>query len=346
MAATIRDGVPAQCMQTDETVQNMDKDAAQHLEAIVPAELDGQRFDRVLAKLFDAYSRSWLQRAIRDGLASVNNHPARPRDPVNEGDHVRVVAIPTPRQDWVGQSIPLNILYQDDDVIVIDKPADLVVHPGAGNHDQTLANALLHHDPGISVVPRAGVVHRLDKDTSGLMVVARNLASHAKLVAALSAHQVTREYYAIVAGRPTAGGTIDAPIGRSRTQRTRMAVTNTGKPARTHYRIAERFRLHTALSVQLETGRTHQIRVHLTHQGFPIIGDATYRGRTQNPRGTGAAVNEAIGELPRQALHAIRLSFAHPATGEDMSFDSPLPAAIVRVRELLREDIEHHGTTE
>ena len=304
----------------------------------VPEELAGQRFDRTLAQLFPDYSRGWLQRAIRDGAATLDGRVVRPRDAVTAGATVVLTVQPAPTQAWTPQAIRLAILYEDDDIIVVDKPAGLVVHPGAGNADQTLANALLHHDPELTNIPRAGVVHRLDKDTSGLMVVARSLRAHTRLVAALSAHDVTREYLALVAGSPTAGGTIDAPLGRSRTHRTRMAVINGGKPARTHYRIAERFRYHTALALHLETGRTHQIRVHLTHIGYPIIGDRVYRGRTQAPSGTSPEVVDEIENLPRQALHARRLSFIHPGNEQQVEFESPLPDDIARVQSQLRVD--------
>ncbi|MEM7254185.1 MAG: 23S rRNA pseudouridine(1911/1915/1917) synthase RluD [Pseudomonadota bacterium] len=307
------------------------------LEAIAGDAHAEQRFDRVLATLFPAYSRAWLTRAIKQGDATLNGRAVRPRALVSPGDAIRLVAHHRRVASWTGQAIPLQLVHEDDDVLVVDKPAGLVVHPGAGNHDQTLANALLHHCPTLDTIPRAGVVHRLDKDTSGLLVVAKTLRAHTALVAALAERDVSRTYVAIVAGEPTAGGTIDAPIGRSRTHRTRMAVLTGGRPARTHYRVVERFATHAYLRVNLESGRTHQIRVHLTHIGFPIVGDPVYRGRTQTPRGTPPPVREQIAALSRQALHAEQLAFAHPGSGETLHFESSLPDDMGRLLNTLRE---------
>ena len=309
------------------------------LEVKIPEALAGQRFDLALTHLFTDYSRSWLQRAIRSGQVTLNERPARPKSIVKQGDNICLKVYQRESHNWHAQALPLNIVYEDDDIIVVDKPAQLIVHPGASNYENTLANALLHHRAQLTHIPRAGIVHRLDKDTSGLMVVACSNRAHTALVAALSAHAVTRGYYAIVAGQPIAGGVIDAPIGRSSRHRTRMAITSQGKPARTHYRIAERFRRHTALSIRLETGRTHQIRVHLTHIGFPIIGDPQYRGRTQIPSGTSPLVINAIVRLSRQVLHAQTLTFTHPQKGIPLAFESPLPETLMRIREELRRDI-------
>ena len=308
------------------------------LEAIVPETLAGQRFDLALVHLLPDFSRSWLQRAIRTGHATLNERPTRPKSIVKKGDHIRLKMHLRDTQNWCAQALPLNIVYEDDDIMVVDKPAELIVHPGASNYENTLANALLHHRAELTHIPRAGIVHRLDKDTSGLMVIACSNRAHIALVAALSARAVTRGYYAIVAGQPTAGGVIDAPIGRSSRHRTRMAVTSQGKPARTHYRIVERFRRHTALSIRLETGRTHQIRVHLSHIGFPIIGDPQYRGRTQTPSGTSPVVISAIARLSRQVLHAQTLTFTHPQKGIPLTFESPLPETLVSICEELRRD--------
>ena len=242
--------------------------------------------------------------------------------------------------EWVAQDIPLNIVYEDDDLLVIDKPAGLVVHPAAGHADGTLLNALLHHVPDIINVPRAGIVHRLDKDTTGLMVVAKTLEAHTQLVAQLQARTVSRIYECIVIGVVTSGGTVDAPIGRSSANRQRMAVIEGGKPAVSHYRVLERFRSHTHVRVKLETGRTHQIRVHMTYAGFPLVGDPVYAGRFRIPPAASPTLVQTLKEFPRQALHARFLELKHPTTGKRMKWESPLPEDLVWLLSLLRQDHE------
>lgn len=236
------------------------------------------------------------------------------------------------------QAIPLTVVHEDDQVLVIDKPAGLVVHPAAGNPDGTLLNALLHHWPELVAVPRAGIVHRLDKDTSGLMVVARTLAAQTALVEQLQARTVSREYDAVVTGVMTAGGSVDAPIGRHPKDRKRQAVTVNGKPAVTHYRVVERYRGHTHVRCRLETGRTHQIRVHLAHRRFPLVGDPVYGGRLKLPAGAVEPLKEILREFPRQALHARKLAFDHPGSGERVEFRAALPDDMLMLIDYLRDD--------
>lgn len=310
------------------------------LQARVPADSAGQRLDQVLAELFPDYSRSRLQQWIRDGGVRVDGQTRKPKDRMLGGEQVTVEAELEEDTRCEPQAIALRIVHEDDDLLVIDKPAGLVVHPAAGNRDGTLQNALLYHDPALATVPRAGIVHRLDKDTSGLLVVARNLTAHQALVAQLQARSVSREYLAIVWGLLVAGGTVDAPIGRHATDRKRMAVTSFGKPAVTHYRIEARYRAHTLVRVNLETGRTHQIRVHMAHIRHPLLGDPVYGGRPRPPAGMSAAARAAVLAFPRQALHATRLALRHPASGEVLEWHSPLPGDMVELIRVLESDLE------
>jgi len=300
----------------------------------------GQRLDQALAALFTDFSRSRLQQWIREGRVRVDGRVLRGRDRVAGGELVDLDAILESQGEVGPEAIPLAIVYQDDHLLVIDKPADLVVHPAAGNWEGTLQNALLHADPGLAVLPRSGIVHRLDKDTSGLLVVARTPAAHKRLVDALQARAVKREYRAVVAGAVVAGGTVEAPIGRHPTARTRMAVTTAGKPAVTHFRVLERFRAHSYLRVNLETGRTHQIRVHLAHIRHPIVGDPVYGGRPQLPPQPAPALVEVLRAFGRQALHAHRLGLAHPVSGDWLEWESPIPADMARLLDALRADAE------
>ena len=307
------------------------------------ATLAGQRLDQALAVLFGDFSRSRLQQWIREGRVRVDGRVLRGRDRVSGGERVDLDAVLESQGEVQAQAIPLAVVYEDEHLLVIDKPADLVVHPAAGNWEGTLQNALLHADPGLAVLPRSGIVHRLDKDTSGLLVVARTPAAHRRLVEALQARAVKREYRALVAGVVVAGGTVEAPIGRHPTARTRMAVTTAGKPAVTHYRALERFRAHSYLRVNLETGRTHQIRVHLAHVRHPIVGDPVYGGRPQLPPRPLPALVEALRGFGRQGLHAHRLGLAHPATGEWLEWESPIPADMARLLDALRADVAEEG---
>lgn len=302
----------------------------------VSEDLHGRRLDQALARLVPASSRAALQALIKDGRVTLNGEAVSQKTKVSAGDAVRVDFPAVAAREDLAEAIALDVLYEDDDVIVIDKPAGLVVHPGAGNADGTLMNALLHHDRGLGALPRAGIVHRLDKDTSGVMVVARNEAARRFLVDALGARRVSRTYRAVCSGRLIAGGTVDAPIGRHRVNRLRMAVTSAGRDAVSHYRVVERFDAHTHVEVELETGRTHQIRVHMAHIGHALVGDGLYAGRSRLPAGVSLDVREAVAGFQRQALHAARLRFEHPGTGDTVAFDSPLPADIEALLAQLR----------
>lgn len=320
-------------------MSSINKQAIQ-LSAEVPYDLGGQRLDQVAAQLFAEHSRSRLSGWIKEGNLTVDGQVLRPRDIVHGGSVLALSAEQEAQGEWIAQDIELNIVYEDEQILVIDKPAGLVVHPAAGHADGTLLNALLHHVPDIVNVPRAGIVHRLDKDTTGLMVVAKTIEAQTRLVDQLQRRTVSRIYECIVIGVITAGGKINAPIGRSSSQRQRMAVTDGGKPAVSHYRVLERFRSHTHTRVKLETGRTHQIRVHMSHVGYPLVGDPVYGGRFRIPPAASPTMVQSLKEFPRQALHARFLELDHPITGERMKWQSPLPDDFVWLLTLLRQDRE------
>ncbi len=321
---------------------NDPKPAEYALDATVDAESAGLRLDQALAALFPDYSRSRLQDWIRDGRVSVNGEQRRPRDRVELGDHLALRAVAERQVACEPQDIPLRIVFEDEHIIVIDKPADFVVHPAAGNPDGTVQNALLYHDPALAELPRAGIVHRLDKDTTGLMVIARSQAARTHLVEAIAAREVKREYRAIVVGSMPAGGTIDAPIGRHPTQRTRMAVNPTGKPSVTHFRVLEHFRGHTLLKVILDTGRTHQIRVHMAHLRHPVLGDPLYGGRLRLPAGASEGLKTVLRGFHRQALHAKRLELEHPVSRRPLRFSCPIPGDMRAVIDALAADADVH----
>ncbi|RZP62596.1 23S rRNA pseudouridine(1911/1915/1917) synthase RluD [Vibrio vulnificus] len=304
----------------------------------------GQRLDQAIAELFADFSRSRLKEWLLDGKVTVDgNVVTKPRTKVMGGEVITVLAELEDEVRWEAQDIPLNIVYEDDDILVINKPRDFVVHPGAGTPDGTVLNALLFHCPEVAEVPRAGIVHRLDKDTTGLMVVAKTVPAQTRLVRALQKRNITREYEAIAIGRMTAGGKVDKPIGRHATKRTLMAVSPMGKPAVTHFRVAEHFREHTRIRLRLETGRTHQIRVHMSYLQHPLLGDAAYGGRARIPAGASEDVTAMIRNFDRQALHAVMLRFEHPITGEEMEFHAPVPDDMVELTETLRRDAQEHG---
>ena len=307
-------------------------------QATVPSSAAGRRLDAVLAELFPEYSRSRLSAWIKSGDVTVDGASLRGRDAVHGGEAIVLSVVQETQTHAVAEDIPLDILYEDEHVFVLDKPAGLVVHPGAGNPDGTLVNALLHLDANLELLPRAGIVHRLDKDTSGVMVVARTLPAHTALVAQLSARQVHRQYLAIVVGALVSGGTANAPIDRHPRDRLRMAVREDGKDAVTHFRLRERFRAHTALECRLETGRTHQIRVHMQHLRHPIVGDPLYGGPLKLPKGATEELAAQLRGFRRQALHAETLEFAHPVSGAPVRVSAPVPADMLQLLQVLRED--------
>ena len=304
------------------------------LDGIIPDALAGSRADQALAKIFPQHSRARIQGWIRAGAATLDGAALRAKDRVAGGERIDIACTIETEGRSAAQPGPLAVIYHDPDLLVLDKPPGLVVHPGAGNRDGTLLNRLLAYDPGLRSVPRAGLVHRLDKNTSGLMLVARSLHAHTGLVAQIKARRVERVYEAVVIGSPPSRATVDAPIGRDRMRRTRMAVAPKGKHAVTHYRVVERYRRHARLEVALETGRTHQIRVHLAHAGHPIVGDATYGAHRTGTRAADAPNTPSA--FPRQALHARRLSLGHPVSGRALSFESMLPPDMQGLVDALR----------
>jgi len=312
------------------------------LNLTIPDTMRGRRLDQALAELVQDYSRSRLQQWIRAGQVSLDERIPQVRERLHGGETVSIDATIEPETRSGPEDIPLQLVHADADLLVINKPAGLVVHPAAGNPAGTLLNALLHYDPALAGLPRAGIVHRLDKATSGLLVIARNLTAHKYLVDALQARLVKREYLAVVQTVLTAGGSIDAPIGRHPVDRKRMSVVPGGKESLTHYRVEERYRAHTLVRVQLETGRTHQIRVHMAHQHIPIVGDPVYGGRLRLPPGASSELQEQLAGLRRQALHAARLSLTHPSSGETVSWSAPLPDDMMRLIEALRADLQQH----
>lgn len=311
---------------------------AVHHQLTIPIEHAGQRLDQVLAELLNGYSRTRIKEWIDAGQVLVNGAKLRPKDKVLGGENVEVSASLPDVVDVAPEKIRLNIVHEDAHVLVINKPAGLVVHPGAGNAAGTMQNALLHFDAKLAQVPRAGIVHRLDKDTSGLMVVARTVEAHTALVRAIEAREVEREYEAVCVGVMTAGGVVDAPIERHPVDRLKMAVRENGREAVTHYRVVKRFRGHTHVSLKLESGRTHQIRVHMLHIHYPLVGDRVYGGRMLLPKGAAPELIEALRSFKRQALHAKRLAFAHPISGELIENQAALPADIQELLGVLARD--------
>jgi len=316
--------------------------AERELRTEIPPDLAGQRFDQILPGLFPGHSRSHLAGEVKAGRIRLDGREVPPRTRVLGGEVVDWQRSDAPVLGDRPEAIDLAIVFEDDHLLVLDKPAGLVVHPGAGNPAGTLLNALLYRDAKLAQVPRAGIVHRLDKDTSGLLVVARSLPAQTALVAMLAARDIHRRYVAVVNGVPVAGGTVDAPLDRHPTDRLRRAVQEGGRPAITHYRVREKFRAHASLQCELESGRTHQIRVHMAHAGWPLVGDPLYGRGLKLPRAATPRLAEALRGFRRQALHAEHLAFAHPVTGEALAFDAEPPQDLRDLLDALREDAAQH----
>lgn len=299
---------------------------------------NGLRLDQALCRFLPDYSRSRIQDWVKQGFITRNQSTLKPRQKVYFGDQIKLDIPETTKTFDQPEPVEFEIVYEDEHLFVINKPAGLVVHPAAGHASGTLVNGLLYRDPSLEQLPRAGIVHRLDKDTTGIMVVARSLQAHSALVDALQRRDIKREYIAIARGVITAGRTIDEPIARHPVDRKRMAVQKNGKDAVTHFRVREKYRAHSLIDVQLETGRTHQIRVHMAHIRYPLLGDPVYGGRLALPAGISPELEKVIRDFKRQALHARRLSFAHPMTSEPLVFEAQLPADMTLLIKSLKQD--------
>jgi 23S rRNA pseudouridine1911/1915/1917 synthase len=313
------------------------------ISAVIPLESAGHRLDQALASLFPDYSRTRLKTWIEAGHILVDGEQRRPRDIMLGEEKVVLTPVLEADERIKPEAIELKVVFEDKHLLVINKPPGLVVHPGAGNPAGTLQNALLHHDKKLNELPRAGIVHRIDKDTSGLLVVARTLPAHTALTSMIEAHEIERHYEAVCVGVMTAGGTVEAPIGRHPVDRVKMCVRSNGREAITHYRVINRFRAHTHVSLQLETGRTHQIRVHLAHIGYPLVGDVVYGKRLLIPKGANDNVARTLRDFQRQALHAAKLEFTHPITGKLISCKAPLPADMKMLLKMLDADKREHA---
>ena len=307
------------------------------LTIIIPERMSGNRLDASLSEMLPDHSRSKISAWIKSGDALINQKFFKPKDKSYGNEIVYLTFNQKQTNDWIAEKIPLNVVYEDEDIIVINKQSGLVTHPGAGNWTGTLANALLYYDSDLSKLDRAGIVHRLDKNTSGLMVIARNEKSQKYLVEQLQSHLVDREYSAIVYGHMIAGGTVDEPIGRDPRDRVKQAVLTSGKEARTHYRAIDRFKSHTHVKAILETGRTHQIRVHLSYVGHSLIGDPMYGGRVRFPKKASEELKDALLNFKRQALHSKKLTLIHPISGESMSWKVSLPDDMAELLEVLKK---------
>ncbi|NQZ31624.1 MAG: 23S rRNA pseudouridine(1911/1915/1917) synthase RluD [Oceanospirillaceae bacterium] len=312
------------------------------LESRVPSEYTGKRFDQIVALLFPEYSRSRLTQWIKEGAILVDGKVLKPREKMYGGENIKVSAVVEDMEIHEPEEMDLDIIYEDDDILVVNKPAGLVVHPAVGNRTGTLLNGLLFHFPDIAQVPRAGIVHRLDMDTTGLMVVAKTIQAQLDLVGQLQDRSMGREYEAITNGVMTGGGCVEEAMGRHATNRLKMAVVSIGKEAVTHYRLLEKFRAHTHIRLKLETGRTHQIRVHMAHINYPLVGDQTYGGRARLPKGIEEDTIEALRGFKRQALHAKKLELWHPGTGEQISWEVPLPEDFEKLLAVLQQDAKGH----
>ncbi|MCC6709445.1 MAG: 23S rRNA pseudouridine(1911/1915/1917) synthase RluD [Gammaproteobacteria bacterium] len=315
----------------------------EHHRVELPAAVEGLRLDQALARVLSQYSRNLIKQWMDAGQVTRHGAVLKPRTTARGGDIIEVIATLDATGELAPQAVDFSLAHVDEHVIVIDKPVGLVVHPGAGNPDHTLVNGLLARFPELAALPRAGLVHRIDKDTSGLLVAARTPQAFQSLVRALARRDIHRHYLAVVNGVMVAGGTIEAAIARDPQQRTRMRVMPGGREAVTHYRVAERYRAHTLLEVELETGRTHQIRVHLSWRGYPLVGDSRYGGRPHLPPGATEDLRATLQHFPRQALHAWRLAFTHPVDNTELEFESAPPADFEHLLEVLQADVEAHG---
>lgn len=313
------------------------------LRRVLPPECEGLRLDKALALVFPDYSRSSLQRWLKQGLIVVDEEIPSQRERVHGGEQVDLVVPEIQAVAWGPEPVAVDVVHEDEHLLVINKPAGLVVHPGAGNPGGTLVNGLLYRDPSLSGLPRAGVVHRLDKDTTGLMVVARSESARLDLIEQLSNRTLGRSYLGVVQGVPVSGGRIDEPIGRDRHDRRRMVVAAAGKPAVTNYRVEARYRVHALLRCKLESGRTHQIRVHMRHVGYPLVGDPVYGGRSRLPPEPIEGLRETLQGFRRQALHACALRLRHPGTGQDVEWQAPMPDDMARLCRVLARDREGAG---
>ena len=311
----------------------------------IPQSLEGMRVDRAIAELLPDYSRATIQQWLKDGHILLHDKRIKPSEKLHGGEQLAVSVPRIQPSEWRAQNIPLEIIYQDSDLLVLNKPAGLVVHPGAGNPEDTLLNGLLYFDAALRLLPRAGIVHRLDKDTSGLMVVARSEMARQHLIEQLKDHSVSRRYLALVTGVPVTGETINQPIGRHRFDRLRMTVTERGKPSITHTRIKQKYRCHALIEANLETGRTHQIRVHLSWRGFPLVGDSLYGARLKLPVGATPALIELLSGFKRQALHATGLTLQHPRSGEMLDWQRDVPADMAQLINALAQDLAAYRET-
>ena len=307
------------------------------IKIIIPERMKGERIDVAISKMLPDVSRSKIHTAIKLGDTVINGKKFKAKDKSNGSEVVSFMIKKNNNNQWIAEKIPLNIIYEDEDIIIIDKQSGLVTHPGPGNWSGTLANALLYYDQNLAKIDRAGIVHRLDKNTSGLMVVAKNLKSQKYLTEQLQAHSIHREYSAIVYGYMISGGSIEKPIGRDPKDRVKQAIINNGKEALTHYRLIDRFKNHTHVKAILETGRTHQIRVHLSHIGHPLIGDPIYGGRVRYPKKASQELKESLKNFERHALHSKKITLAHPISGEVMSWKSSLPVDMTKLLTVLKE---------
>ena len=314
------------------------------IEAVVPSHLAGERADRAAALLFADHSRTMLTRSFRSGALTVDGQAAKPNRILSGGEQLKLRTEPRLAEDWAKpQAVAFDIIHEDEDILVVNKPPGLVVHPGAGNPDGTLVNGLLQHRPTLGGLPRSGVLHRLDQGTSGLLVVAASKPAHGRLARAIAQHRVLRRYLGVAEGVLTGGQVIDKPVGRDPHQRTKQRVRQDGRTARTRVAVKERFRAHTLFAGELETGRTHQIRVHMASIGHPLVGDRRYGARGRLPRAPHPEVTLTVRGFPRQALHAAELAFDHPSTGERRRFQAPPPRDLAELIAVLRQDRESHG---